>query len=99
MFLVVESEDAFKACARLTGALGRVQETIHSVRPSANNDPWGELNQTLGRATRDCQNAVRRELGVRGPAIPWDSGRYKRQNRRSDETSVDPNAKQDSADP
>jgi hypothetical protein len=27
----------------------------------------------LGRATREFQNAARAELGVSGPAEPWDS--------------------------
>jgi hypothetical protein len=99
VFLVVESEEAFKACIGVVRALGNAQALVHGVKSSASNEPWRELNQVLGHATRDFQNAVRKELEVSGPAIPWDSKFRGGQKRASDETRVDLNARQASPDP
>jgi hypothetical protein len=90
VFLVVASEEAHHACLGLVNALGSAQAMIHGVRSSTINDPWRELNLALGRATRDFQNSVRKELGVSGPTIPWDSNYKGNRKRVPDETTADP---------
>jgi hypothetical protein len=72
-FLVVESESAYEGCRAVTQALWRAQAVIHGTESGSTNDPWTELNNELGRATREFQNVVRNELGVSGPAHPWDT--------------------------
>jgi hypothetical protein len=73
VFLVVESDRAYEACRKVLRALWRARTLIHDLDPSADQDPWGELDVLLGRTTREFQNAARSELGVSGPAEPWDS--------------------------
>jgi hypothetical protein len=73
VFLVVESDGAYEGCRSVLRALWRARTLIHDLDPSADEDPWGELNMLLGRTTREFQNAARSELGVSGPAEPWDS--------------------------
>ena len=85
VFLVVESEEAYKACIAVVRALGNAQAMIHGVKSSVTSEPWQELNQVLGHATRDFQNAVRKELGVSGPAIPWDPNYRGKQKSASDD--------------
>jgi hypothetical protein len=72
-FLVVESESAYEACRAVAEALWRAQAVIHGTASSIIGDPWPELNNELGRATREFQNVARDELGVGGPAHPWDT--------------------------
>ena len=72
VFLVVESEDAYKACVDVLRALGEAQAAVHDLKPSKDN-PWRKLNVNLGRSTRNFQVAARRELGVTGPTRPWGS--------------------------
>jgi len=73
VFLVVESEDTYRGCRSVLRALWRARAIIHGIESSAAKDPWDELNVLLGSATREFQNAARNELGVSGPAEPWDS--------------------------
>jgi len=72
VFLVVESDGTYQGCREVLRSLWRARAVIHGIEPAA-GDPWPELNRTLGRATREFQNAARAELGVTGPAEPWDS--------------------------
>jgi hypothetical protein len=71
VFLVVESEEAHLGCRHVAQALARSRAILHAPA-GTHKEPWAELNQLLGRATREFQNAARSELGVRGPARPWD---------------------------
>jgi hypothetical protein len=73
VFLVLESEATYRACREVVRALGKAQPIIHGTEPGSAVDPWAELNALLGRTTREFQNAARNELGVRGPAEPWDN--------------------------
>jgi hypothetical protein len=72
VFLVVEDHATYEAGRHVLRALSRAQAVIHRIEPPESADPWDELNVMLGRATRDFQNAARNELGVVGPAEPWD---------------------------
>jgi hypothetical protein len=72
VFLVVEDHATYQACRHVLRALSRAQAVIHGIEPPGSADPWGELNVMLGRATREFQNAARKELGVVGPAEPWE---------------------------
>jgi hypothetical protein len=72
VFLVVESPGTYQGCRDVLRSLGRARAVIHGIE-SAVGDPWPELNMLLGRATREFQNSARTELGVSGPAEPWDS--------------------------
>jgi hypothetical protein len=71
VFLVVETEETYQGCRRVAQALGRSRTVIHA-EAGTGEGPWPELDKLLGRATREFQNAVRDELGVRGPTKPWD---------------------------
>lgn len=73
VFLVVESDNTYQGCRIVLQALERARNIIHGIEPSDTQDPWAELNVLLGRATREFQNSAREELGVSGPAEPWDS--------------------------
>jgi hypothetical protein len=73
VFLVVESEATYEACRRALRALGNARALIHDSKPGAHGQTWASLNELLGRATREFQNAARAELGVAGPAEQWDS--------------------------
>jgi hypothetical protein len=73
VFLVVETESAYEGCRAVAQALWRAQAVIHGIGSSSFDDPWTELNNELGRATREFQNVARNELGVSGPAHPWDT--------------------------
>jgi hypothetical protein len=72
VFLVVESDGTYQGCREVLRSLQRARAVIHGTEPAA-GDPWPELSTLLGRATREFQNAARAELGVSGPAEPWDS--------------------------
>jgi hypothetical protein len=71
VFLVVESDGTYKGCITILQALWRTQTIIHHIEPSTADDPWTEINNELGRSTRNFQNAARHELGVSGPMEPW----------------------------
>jgi hypothetical protein len=73
VFLVVESPGTYEACRGLLRALGKAGLIVRGSEPGAAVGPWAELSSLLGRATREFQNAARSELGVPGPAVPWDS--------------------------
>jgi len=73
VFLVVESEGTYEGCRAVLRALGKARAVIHGIEPAAAEDPWAGLNLLLGNATREFQNAARSEMGVTGPAQPWDS--------------------------
>ena len=72
VFLVVEDHATYEGCRDVLRALYRARKVIHGVESSTSEDPWDELNILLGSATREFQNAARTELGVSGPAEPWD---------------------------
>ena len=75
VFLVVEDEATYAGCRHVLRALSRAQAVMHRIEPPGSEepqDPWDELNVMLGRATREFQIAARNELGVTGPAEPWD---------------------------
>jgi hypothetical protein len=82
VFLVVGSTEAYEACREVVRALDAAEGTLHA-RSSSANDPWMELNPMLGESTRTFQNAVRAELGVTGPAEPWNSTRHDRKQREA----------------
>lgn len=73
VFLVVESEGTFEGCRTVLRALSMGGGIVHEIEAPGVADPWAELNALLGHATREFQNAARAELGVSGPAVPWDS--------------------------
>jgi hypothetical protein len=73
VFLVVESKGTYEGCRSVLRALWRTRGILHGIEQSTGEDPWVELNVLLGRTTREFQNAARSELGVSGPAEPWDS--------------------------
>jgi hypothetical protein len=68
-FLVRESEDTYQGCFSVMQALEKVSSIIHGSESS--DDPWKEINEEIGRTTRQLQNAARAELEVRGPTYPW----------------------------
>ena len=72
VFLVVEDDATYVGCRHVLRALSRAQAVMHRIEPPESEDPWDELNVMLGRATREFQIAARNELGVTGPAEPWD---------------------------
>jgi hypothetical protein len=69
VFLVVESEEVYKACVGVLRALGGAQAVVHGLKKPA--DPWRNLNLDLGRAIRTFQVGARHELEVSGPSRPW----------------------------
>lgn len=71
VFLVVESEEVYTACIATLKAIWKAQQAVHHIGPKIDGDPWKDLNNSLGRATREFQNAARLELAVIGPAEPW----------------------------
>jgi len=71
VFLLVESKDAYEGCIAVMQALWRTQSIIHHLEPSSADDPWTEINNELGRSTREFQNSARSELEVSGPTEPW----------------------------
>lgn len=71
VFLVTESEGTHKGSIAILGAIWRAQKAIHHITQITSDDPWTELNNTLGSAIRQFQNAARIELSVNGPAEPW----------------------------
>jgi hypothetical protein len=83
VFLVVGSEEAYGACLEVMRSLEATQDVLHSRRSSSADSPWIELNPMLGKSTRTFQNAVRTELGVTGPAKPWDSSRHDRKYKKA----------------
>ena len=83
VFLLVESETAYEGCLAVVRSLGVAQDVLHGDRSSSADNPWAELNPLLGSSTRGFQNAVRTELGVSGPAKPWDSVEYERKRKEA----------------
>jgi hypothetical protein len=73
VFLVVGSEEAYQGCLAIVRSLSAAQNVLHGTGPDEASDPWGQLNPMFGEATRLFQNAVRAELQVSGPAVPWDT--------------------------
>lgn len=73
VFLVVENEATYDGCRSALRALGNARALIHDSKPATYGQTWADLNELLGRATREFQNAARTELGVSGPAEQWDS--------------------------
>lgn len=73
VFLVVESDATYQGCRNALRALGKARSVIHGVGSAGSGEPWAELNEALGRATREFQNSARIELGVDGPTAPWDN--------------------------
>lgn len=71
VFLLVESEGTYRGCIAILEALWKAQTIVHHITSSTFDDPWTEINNELGRTTRDFQNSARQELGVRGPMEPW----------------------------
>jgi hypothetical protein len=71
VFLLVETEATYESCRVVLRALWKAQKIMHRIEPSSLDDPWSEINNDLGQATREFQNAARDELGVSGPARPW----------------------------
>lgn len=71
VFLVVGSEETFESCRDLMRAIDRAHAVIHGIETSRTDDPATEFSRELGAASRAFQNAVRKELGVSGPAVPW----------------------------
>lgn len=71
VFLVVESDGTYRGCRGVLRALSHARSVIHEIE-QASEDPWPELSLLLGRATREFQNSARAELGVSGPAEPWE---------------------------
>jgi hypothetical protein len=69
VFLVVETDEVYKACIDVLRALGDAQAIVHGVKSPA--DPWRNLNLDLGRSIRSFQVAARHELEVSGPSHPW----------------------------
>jgi hypothetical protein len=72
VFLVVESDATYAGCRHALRALAQARAIIHDAEPTVSAEPWVDLNALLGRATREFQNSARTELGVSGPATPWD---------------------------
>jgi hypothetical protein len=72
VFLVVETERTREACIGVLRVLQHTQHIVseHNASPAEDN-PWPELNATMGRAMREFQNAARAELDVDGPESPW----------------------------
>jgi hypothetical protein len=73
VFLVVEDNATYEGCRNVLRALQKARSAIHGAGPSGSKEQWTELNVSIGRATREFQNSARIELGVSGPAAPWDS--------------------------
>ena len=71
VFLLVESKGTYEGCIAVLQALWRAQTIIHHIEPSSADDPWTEINNELGRSTREFQNSAKSELGVSGPTEPW----------------------------
>jgi chitinase len=71
VFLVMESEQTYDGCRDVLRALRSARMVIQATEPDAAADPWPDLNVLLGRATREFQNSVRKELGVSGPIAAW----------------------------
>jgi hypothetical protein len=72
VFLVVETERTREACVRVLQVLQHTQEIVSEHNASQVKDnPWPQLNVTMGRAMREFQNAARAELDVDGPESPW----------------------------
>lgn len=72
VFLVTETERTREACVGVLRVLEHTQEIVseHNASPVKDN-PWSELNVTMGRAMREFQNAARAELNVKGPESSW----------------------------
>jgi hypothetical protein len=73
VFLVVESRATHEGCRSVFRALGKARTLIHGSQSAASGKTWADLNELLGRATREFQNSARAELGVSGPAAQWES--------------------------
>jgi hypothetical protein len=75
VFLVVESDATYECCRATVRALSSARSVIHGTGQPVKHpgEEWPYLNTLLGRATREFQNSARAELGVTGPAAPWDS--------------------------
>jgi hypothetical protein len=71
VFLVVESDGTYQGCRSVLRSLSHARAIIHGIKQAA-GDPWPELTVVLGRAIREFQNSARTELGVSGPAEPWE---------------------------
>lgn len=79
VFLLVEGRDTYEGGRSVLQTLARARAVLHEVATPPVNDPWDELNVSLGKAIREFQNAARSELGVSGPTVPWeDRGRRRR---------------------
>ncbi len=72
VFLVVESQETYEGCRSVLRALSRARGLLHETGKQPAAGPWEELNVLLGQAIRQFQNAARGELGVSGPAVPWE---------------------------
>jgi hypothetical protein len=72
VFLVLGTERTREACIEVSRVLQHTQHIVseHNASP-AEDDPWPELNATMGRVMREFQNAARAELDVDGPESPW----------------------------
>jgi hypothetical protein len=65
VFLVLESEETYKACNAIVLAIMRTQDVLHADTNLA-DDLWPELNNKMAQLLREFQVAVRGELGVGG---------------------------------
>jgi len=83
VFLVVETVDTSEACAELLRAIERAQAVVLNMEASRTADTLTELSHELGAASRGFQNAVRKELKISGPAVPWDRTEEALQNEGS----------------
>jgi hypothetical protein len=83
VFLLVGSKELDAGCLAVMRALEVAQAVLHGIKSTSTDDPWDELNELLGSATRSFQNAVRTELEVTGPARPWVSTKYERKHKEA----------------
>lgn len=78
VFLVAESREAHEGCRSVLRALSRSRALLDDVTAATAAARGQELSELLGQALREFQNAARAELGVAGPAVPWEAGAAER---------------------
>jgi hypothetical protein len=71
VFLVAETARTRKACIEVLRVLEYARDVISDEENLRTEDPWPELNATMGRSMREFQNSAREELDVNGPQWPW----------------------------
>jgi hypothetical protein len=64
VFLIASSPRTVHACKELVTAMSQAQGVIDDSGSEPSSKPWPELNDSIGSAVRNFEEAARDELGI-----------------------------------